>query len=203
MTTPDFNPNVPGRGDSIAKSQIDFLNNFMSIFEAFSRNHEPLNSVLKGNHTIVELLEQDAGFQTNTGEITVYTKDTDSTDQIFLRYQGNEPDFQFSTYQIYSQKPIDTGFGGTQTRYFSFLPGRILLYFGEMSGGAPPNAQVLLSPPIATEIITLNMCGNTGLPPTVTIQKETNGKIFRINLFGAAGSFSLPLVRYYFVVAKI
>ena len=139
-------------------------------------NHIPLDSASgAGNHTMVQLLEQTNAQQTNAGEISVYTKDaSDQTDQIFLRYQGNGQEFQFTNYQIYSIVPT-----ALQTSYFTFLPGRVLLYFGTFIWTFGIPYQIInLIPPVALNIISVVSCSTgttTGLSkPYVIIPKPTN-----------------------------
>jgi hypothetical protein len=191
---PTFNPNVPLRKDKFNSSQLDFLTNFMTLYTAFSANHVALDATSNaGNHNVIQLLEQPTGstFQTDLGEISIYCKAPSNTegvsldqgDQIFLKYQGNQPEFQLSAYQIFAP-PIITGGGITQTPFFTFLPGKVLLYFGtikcSLQGLGSTNAPLYLRPPIATNIITMNFClqgNNAGYPPMVSI-KTANGNGF-------------------------
>ena len=150
MTAPQkYNPNVPRPGDSIATAQPDFLANFLTLFNAFSKNHVDLEDALAGNHTIVELTAQTTAFLANAGEIAIYSREEENQGtQVFLKYQGTTEEFQFSCYQIYSVTPVPLPFGGTQTVYFTFLPGRLILYFGVYGsaiGGRPLLNKSLLS----------------------------------------------------------
>ena len=126
--TPDFNPSNPLVTDTFANWQICFLANFQRLFLDFNKNHVPLDDVsASGNHTYIELIEQaEKSFQqTGVGEISVYTKDViGQTDQIFMRHQDGT-EFQFSNYQIYPlmETPSQRGF-------FTFLPGKVICYFG-------------------------------------------------------------------------
>lgn len=210
MSTPQYNPNVPRPGDSIATSQPDFQKNFLSLFNAFAQNHVDLEDALAGKHTIVELPAQTTAFLSNAGEISTYSRSEDEEGtQVFLKYQGTEEEFQFSCYQIYSVEPVPLPFGGTQTIYFTFLPGRVLLYFGVYGaaiGRSPFTQQITLIPPVAKEIITMDFCATTTTPslkPIVTLQVEDNGIISKINLSSASVLTSVSGFTQYMVLAKI
>jgi hypothetical protein len=216
MTTPDnpppvFNPNVPQIKDTIAKSQIDFLDNFSTLYDAFSVNHVALDAASDaGNHTVIQLLEQptNSQFQTGTTQISVYAKDVvGQTDQMFLRYGGNQPEFQYTNYQIY---PLALGNG--LTPFFVVLPGGIIVYFGIMAfQGLPtlggPFRKLVLTPAIAKNIISANFC-NLGTIPGVgmsysPIQPNNNGIYDYVQVrLTLGGSQPNPNLFYYIVVAN-
>ncbi len=159
MTPPTFNPAVPENlTDSFATSQPQLQNNFIAIFTAFARNHVSINDVNAGNHNIIELVERANPVLTNLDETAIYTKNVEGqTDEVFIRYQGQGQEFQFTTYQIYKIPP-ENGF----LAYFTFLPGGIIAYFGffparsAVEGRAPQILQ--LNPPIAKNIIGMTTC---------------------------------------------
>jgi len=209
MTAPQYNPNVPRPADSIATSQPDFLNNFMSLFTAFSTNHVDLEDVLAGKHTIVEMPAQTSNFLSNAGEISVYTRSEDEEGtQVFLKYQGTAEEFQFSCYQIYSVDPIPIPIGGFQTLYFTFLPGRIILYFGtygaSISRFVP--SELTLIPPVAKEIMTMDFCASGTTPslkPIVFIPATDDDIISKIILNSASNLSTVTGNSQYMVMAKI
>lgn len=204
MTQPTgYNPNVPERpSDSFATSQPSLQLNFQSLFNVFLLNHISINDATNaGNHSIVQLLEQLNPIQTDVGEIAIYTKDApDQTDQIFIRYQGNGQEYQFTNYQIYSINPTPS-----QTTYFTFLPGRLLVYFGVYNSAL--NVPLKIYPPVAKNIVTVDLCptqitSNTyQYRPTVFLTPAQNGFINEILVsFGipfSAGTFN------YLVIANI
>ena len=124
-----------------------------------------------------------------------------------MKYQGTTEEFQFSCYQIYSIPPIELPFSGTQTIYFTFLPGRVLLYFGVNSNGAGFVANsITLLPPVAVDVICMDFCtsGTTpALKPIVTLVKENNGIISKINLIAPSSLTGVPGPIQYLVMAKI
>jgi hypothetical protein len=181
---PLYNPNAPqSPSETLDDSGREFQVNFSKLAENFLKNHVELESALsQGNHTIIELLEQppNSGIQTDLAEISVYAQNVpDQTDQIFLEYQGNGQEFQYTNYQLY--KPEDSPF---QDKYFTFLPGRILLYFGVIR--PTKDATLLdLSPYISRNIMSISLCpiGTTPLfKPSVKLPEKQNGFYHGITL---------------------
>jgi len=181
-----FNPATPQPKDIIEDSQESFLDNFQVLYDSFKKNHIPLDATSNaGNHTNLQLLQQpkDTDFQTDQGEISVYTKNVEGqTDQIFLRYQGNQDEFQYTNYQIYSISPKNR-----QTFFFTFLPGKIIVYFGVITPKGS-TFDLEIKPRIAKNIIGVNLCpfnvsSNTGFPlypPFINSCVETSPGIFGI-----------------------
>lgn len=196
-----YNPNIPLNTDFINSSQTDILSNFMTFYTAFLANHIPLDGVSgAGNHTIVQLPEQESGFQTDIGEISVYTNFAESsTDQIFIRYQSNSQTFQFSNYQIYSI-PAANGY----ISFFTFLPGNVLVYFGAVSISGFP-FEFKLTPAIAKNIVSMNFCPSnfTSVIPWVTLQTPVNNIYSVINISNPFQLISPNGVYYYLVLANI
>lgn len=186
MTTDvNYEPNIPQRNDTIAISQSNFLNNFGDLYDVFGRNHTPLdNTLVPGDHEVVELVEQDLPISTEFDEIAIYSKKVEGqTDQLFMRYPSNGKEFQLTNYQIY---PIANT--PTQKSYFSFLPGGIVVYFGMVI----PNASgfsVNLDPAICSVIMGVNLCpigtsssSNLLYPSWVNLVPSPSGKILQIIL---------------------
>lgn len=192
-----YNPNVPTNlDDTYADSQPQMLNNFIKLYTIFSRNHTNINGTNAGFHNKVDLLEQTQGFQTGVGEISVYCKNVEGqTDQIFLRYQGDGQEVQFTNYQIYSLQATPQ-----QEAYFTFLPGKVIAYFGKMLivNGV---TKINLNPPIAKNIITVQITnlGNTAISNSPVEVNITNGIATAITL---NSSFNL-VPQSYLVLANI
>lgn len=223
-TTPSYNPNVPLRKDKFNVSQGDFLTNFMTLYTAFSANHVALDAASNaGNHNVIQMLEQPIGsqFQTDMGEISIYCKTPvdsknmplDQGDQLFIKYQGNVPEFQLSAYQIYGLNVLNEN-GVIQTQYFTFLPGKILVYFGTIKCNLPnlggTTAPLYLRPSIAINILTMNFCALgtiVSYPPVVSI-KTANGNGFYDTLYLQNGATNLSgaptnLTYFYVILANI
>lgn len=204
MTSPVYNPNAPLPNDIIAKSQVDFLNNFSTLADAFKKNHVALDALANaGNHTVIQMLEQNtnAQFQTNTGEISIYAKNVENqTDQIFLRYQGNQTEFQYSNYQIYQLEP---GFG--LIPFFTTLPGGIIIYFGLLNifSLAQLQGNLTLFPYISKNIISANFCaaGTTpGFGLSYSVNAAQNGTYNSIKVYNPLFSPPVPSGFYYYTV---
>ena len=197
-----YSPNVPQFAtDSLAVTQSQFLNNFLQLYNIFGRDHVALDAQSNaGNHTYIELNEQTSPQQTNVSEIAVYTKNVPGqTDQIFLRYQGNGQEIQYTTYQIYSITATKT-----QTAFFTFLPGNVIAYFGYLTpeNTTQPNL-ITLRPPVAKNIITVScVSGNmNAIKPNVSIVENTNGIVMGINV--AYNTSAGQVNSYYLILANI
>lgn len=156
MTSPEINydPNTPLLKDPFSVWQEKMLDNFMVMDPAFAVNHVSLEALSNaGNHTVVNLLEQERDQQTGNLEMTAYAKDVvDQADQLFMRYNGNGAIFQFSNYQLY---PLNIS--NNQTGFFTTLPGGLIVYFGRMDH--PTENPIQLLPNICTNIISINCTG--------------------------------------------
>lgn len=195
-----YNANIPRPNDDLAETQPNFLNNFFQLYEAFNRNHGALDagSPNEGNHTVVEMLEQGNSFQTDVGELSIYSKTVeDQTDQLFLRYQGNGTEVQITNYQIYGPIII-----AGQTIFMSFLPGKLIALFG---GFFPPNVPdgktLQLSPYIMKNIMSFNICGSDTIGrviPTYKYIQNIAGIHTSIQLFQLS-----PIGYFYFCLGNI
>lgn len=217
MTYIPYDPNIPEQlSDSLNETQPEFLNNFFTLYNIFAQNHKPLDDPsVPGNHTVIQLREQALAQQTEVSEISVYTKnDIASTDQIFLRYQGNGQEFAYTCYQIYGLQPITDQKApqANQTPFFTFLPGRILLYFGtyqNTSTSSKDNINLKLYPPIATKIISVgaspSFTNNTTFfyKPQIALVQNKDGFFDNITILPAANDGKALSPGFYMVLANI
>jgi hypothetical protein len=195
MTT--YNPNVPmNPSDELATTQPAFLSNFLQLYNTFKVDHTQINDVTDGgNHTVVHLLEQKNPPQTDVSEISVYTKSVDGqTDQIFLRYQGNGQEIQFTNYQLYEIKNIPD-----QTAFFTFLPGKIIVFFGSFT--SLKNNTLTLFPPVAINIFGMSFCPRSATAVTTDFKCQVNllpetGGVFSKILVKSTSSGAPPASSY-------
>lgn len=186
MTTPDplYNPNVPqNASDALAISQPQFLDNFKFLYNSFAKNHVALDAGADaGNHTIIELPAQSKAFQTDVSEISMYSKSVENQgEEVFLRYQGNGQEFQYTAYQTYTLPDLSK-----QKQFFSFLPGKIIVYFGTITTDSEPST-LNLNPGIAKKIISVSTCAVGSTPTTkvgTKLIQSGSGFFRRIELFG-------------------
>lgn len=204
MTTPQFqyDQNIPNVNDDLAKSQGGFLSNFQQLYNAFLRNHVALDGgTTAGMHTIVELLNNGEGFQTDAGELSLNAIPVEGqTGQLFMRYQGNTQDVQYTNYQIYYQGAIQNG----QFGYFTTLPGGVIVYFGGVNFTATNAGGTLyLAPFITKELLSVNFCASGTTPtqaPSFTTLAERPGLVTTI--IPQALTFSPNVIYYYLIVGK-
>jgi len=198
----DYDLKVPGANDFLAVSQEDFLSNFGQLYNAFVRNHVALDAASSaGNHTNVQLVIQGQGPATNVGELSLYSKSvvnpTQTTDNLFLRYQGGNPagtEVQMTTYQLYNQQNIQPG----QFGLFTYLPGGLILYFGVLEFSSTSDNSILLSPKITKNVIAANLCasGNVALTcPWLSEEIKKNGIVEKL-----IGHAFVPGVFYFYIV---
>jgi hypothetical protein len=213
---PPYDPDVPKLPtDSLKTSQPQFENNFLQLYNNFLKNHVELDAASSaGNHTIIQLIELAAndGIQTDVGELSVYVQDVvEQADQVFLAYQGQGQKFQYTNYQLY--KPEDNP--GLQEKHFSFLPGKILLYFGLIQPTLKANI-IDLSPYVARHIVSVSLCPlavgtNSFFKPYVRLVTPKDGIYQGIEIINSAiGNAGVgpppdrtPPDCYYMVMANI
>lgn len=200
-----YKPNQPPRSNSsIGEAQDPFLINFMQLYNAFKVNHIQLDALSDlGNHTIIQLIDQQGQFQTDVGEISIYAKEVvDQTDQLFFRYQGNTPEFQFSNFQIFTLNAFPT-------QFFTFLPGGLIVYFGSIAVNLASPFEFTLRPSIAKNIMTATFCplgATPSYPPIVSVQTPGEDGIISIlkltNSFAALGTLRPPNNLFYIILAN-
>jgi hypothetical protein len=201
---PVYNSQIPLVKTTIAEAQKLFLNNFSTLFNAFGMNHVALNDPTNpGNHNVVQLLEQTISESTQSHEISIYSKKVEGqTDQIFMRQQGNGKEFQLTQYQIYSLIPLELDGVIYQKRYFSFLPGGVIVYFGEIIPFGNP-FYISLEPAVCSNISGINLCPIGGLESGLV---QSNVSITGVN--GKATAIQLTSVeananQYYLAFGNI
>lgn len=203
MTTPIYDPRVPQfAGDSLATSQPQIQTNFKTLFDAFLKNHVSLDGINPGNHTVIELLERLNPQETDVSEISIYTKNVENqTDQIFFRYQGNSKEFQFTNYQIYEIKNDSKSL----KQYFTFLPGKIILYFGSFS--SLENNTLNLQPFVAINIVTCSFSpyttnsSTTGLlKPRITVLEKEEDFYKKIKVYDDFGSGKIKAPPCFYII---
>lgn len=191
-----YDRNVPAdRGDSLSETQPQLLNNFETLFNAFLRNHISLDAASNaGNHTVIELLRQQNALQTNLNEFSIYAKNVvGQTDQVFMRFQSNGLELQFTNYQIYSTSP---------SNFFTFLPGNIIVYFGRIPLGNPVFD---LIPTVATNIFSVSLCGTIGstrYKPLFNLVTPSDGYVKTIFLTTPVNSISNLLPMNYIIMGN-
>lgn len=185
---PPYNTGIPEPETNIAEAQTLFQNNFTRLFEVFATDHVSLDSSSNaGNHNVIQLVELPSPESTQSQEIAIYSKKVEGqTDQLFMRYQGNGKEFQITEYQIYSIVPTDK-----QEAYFTFLPGKIIVYFGKVFSVGTTSFPIDINPPVTRVISGVNIgvsadaVGFNIPQPNVSLQYPVNGFYNQIVLTAA------------------
>jgi hypothetical protein len=143
----------------------------------------------------MQLYQQSGAQQIGATEMGMYSLDVpNQTNQIFLQNGPNQ--YQYTNYQIYSIAPDKS-----QTYYFSFLPGGLLVMFGLFTRGS--TNVINLYPTVAKNIVSINttVSGGANYPGATALQKNNDGIITGLILTPFAQV--RPVTQYYFVVANI
>lgn len=155
MTLPQdpYNPNVPIANWTYSQWQPSFLNNFQQLYNAFKSNHEPLDAASNiGNHTNVQFYDQLDSPNVVISELGLFAKLVpNQVDQIFMKYQDNKTEFQWTNYQLYVLSPTPR-----QTPFFTTLPGGVIVYFGTFFRSLTSANTIDLAPYVAKNIISAN-----------------------------------------------
>lgn len=156
-----FNADTPTAQLDFDLWQVQFQANFQRMSQSFLVNHVPLENASKtGNHTIIQMPEQpeDRKIQTNIGDFAIFTRLVeDQADQVFMQYEGNQPEFQYTNYQLYTIKDRqDKNKKTIQKTYFTTLPGNLMLIFGSVLI-KDKKWEIVLTPPVMKNIISVNM----------------------------------------------
>jgi hypothetical protein len=149
-----YNANIPQANNQISVSQNDILQNFQSIFNAFTQNHEQFNIGTAGQHTMVQLATQAAapafagipGFWTSTAAnnpIFLHTAagvDRDISDKTWNGVQGST--------MLPSGLIIKWGLGGAAAIGFTaaFPTAIFTVYVTNVGNAATTSACVIWAP---------------------------------------------------------
>jgi hypothetical protein len=131
-----YNKNIPNAREFFNKSQTDLLNNFLAIYNAFSKNHVEFNSPEEGNHSYIELSPQ------------VSKPSAPDLSLLFSALVGGSPEVFYSSNesepkQVTNTEPISS----SPTKHsWDFVSG-LKLRFGSLSLVNASSATLLFSEP--------------------------------------------------------
>jgi len=200
-----YNPLKPDAGPSPAIDVSQIRDNFDQFDTIFSANHTALNDRNQGAHEQV-ILEKQAADPGVTEDLAVlYCKDITSRagvqPQIFVQIPkflptGQDTNDVENTGMQLTYNEVNTA----GPVYQSFLPGRLLFYFGVVTGNTTPNVliadTVSLSPPpslLLTAIAEPNTVTSGGTPFKVsTTPNLITSSSFVINSTGNLSGASIP-----------
>ena len=181
LPNPVYTTNIPQPKNIIGNSQDQFLQNFQTLYNAFAANHIALDAVSgAGNHTVIQLTETPVttNFQTNMNEVSLYAREVQGqTDQLFMRFEGNQPEFQFS-----NQQPTITHSPFVNTTFITFLPGNLVVFFGTVGAVG----SISFNPYPLSNVVSATFCaeGTTPRNTPFTNLIKTGDKYTSINIPG-------------------
>jgi hypothetical protein len=127
-----YSTNVPQSAQKISATQAPIQSNFQAINELFNVNHVGFgDSVNFGKHNFTTLPFQISDPSTASNEMALYAKATGTPNagEIFARYPSNGSVIQISG--------SSAGSAGASTNGWSYLPGNILMKWGQATGIIP------------------------------------------------------------------
>lgn len=135
-----FSTNVPRVTQKRSATQAPIQSNFQAISELINVNHVGFNdNVNYGKHNCTTLVFQDDP-KTSSNEIAMYAKSTPggpNAGEVFMRYPSEGAIVQITGSSI--------GQAGAFINGWSYLPGNILMKWGQATG-IVPGANVILFP---------------------------------------------------------
>lgn len=126
-----FTPNIPTTGQSLGNTRDMIRNNFTNYNDVVSVNHVAPNDPNQGKHNFLQMPDQAAAPTTAANELGVYSKDVAGNSRLFLRQENNGTEIQMSGID-----PL------IATSGYTFLPGGLLMQWGEATLGANKNLTV-------------------------------------------------------------
>jgi hypothetical protein len=129
MSNFTYTANIPQASQKISSTQQPILNNFIAIQELLAVNHVGFSDTTNfGKHTFTTLPFQNSDPSTTSTEMALYAKATGSPNagEIFYRYPSNGTIAQLSG--------SSTGETSQTTDGYSYLPGSILMKWGQATG---------------------------------------------------------------------
>lgn len=127
-----YSTNVPQASQKISATQVPIQSNFQAISELIGVNHvgfsDPVNF---GKHNFTTFPFQGSDPSTTSTEMALYSKATGTPNagEIFARYPNNGTVIQVSG--------SSAGGAGASTNGWSYLPGNILMKWGQATGIIP------------------------------------------------------------------
>lgn len=126
-----YKNNIPQPSDNLSVSQNDILNNFAQLDTTMGVNHFNFSDVSgnTGKHTFVEMVKSGGVPTIVANEGAIYTKTSSSITNAFYTADAGGKEYQLT-------KAIDANFStfgnstGTQNSGWTFLPGGLLLQYG-------------------------------------------------------------------------
>lgn len=124
-----YSTNVPQSSQKISATQAPIQSNFQAINELINVNHIGFNDAINfGKHNFTTLPFQVSDPATASNEMALYAKATGSPNpgEMFARYPSNGSVIQISG--------SSAGGAGASTNGWSYLPGNILMKWGQATG---------------------------------------------------------------------
>lgn len=129
-----FTPNIPQTGQTLGQTRAAVNNNFANYFNTIAVNHIAPNNAGAGKHNLSEYVVQAQSPATAASEVATYSRSISGTPELCLQKQN-----QLAAAADVQMSRLDTGVLAAQNGY-SFLPGGVIIQWGQYATGGDGNA---------------------------------------------------------------
>lgn len=133
-----FTPGEPQNGESLGSSKPKIRNNLDGLRASLAVNHVDINAgVDNGKHNIIQMPEQGSDATTGTAIGALYTKGSAGFSNLYWRQEtggANAYKDQGAVVNMTGPAPAYSVFSGIERGGYTFLPGGLLLQYGEILG---------------------------------------------------------------------
>jgi len=144
-----YQGNKPGANDRISTSQSDIQNNFTEIQTVLTVNHVDFADPNEGKHTHVSLPEQAADKVTAASEMALYTKDSGTAPNLYLRQESNGTVFNIT--------PSNAGHAASG---YETLPSGLKMCWGTstIASGSSTRTGIAFASAFSTAVYSVQLC---------------------------------------------
>lgn len=133
-----FTPGEPQNGESLGSSKPKIRSNLDGLRASLAVNHVDINAGTdNGKHKFIQMPEQGSDATTGAAIGALYTKGTAGFANLYWRQEtggANAYKDQGAVVNMTGPAPAYTVFSGTERGGYTFLPGGLLLQYGEILG---------------------------------------------------------------------
>jgi hypothetical protein len=147
-----FTSNIPAVGQSLGSSRTQVLNNFASLRTTISNgtlpNHIDVNNTGAGKHIFLQMPVQSpsAANLTLAGEFGVISKTANGNSELFFNRDGSNTTGTPNYYQLTAGTPVALQSTPQGNKGSSFLPGGVIVNYGQYTTGGDGVAITFLTP---------------------------------------------------------
>lgn len=133
-----YNQNIPQPTDFLSDSQGQIQQNFLVANTVMDINHYPFNNATtnKGKHKFLQMPDQVAAPAVAADELGFYVKAVSGVSQFFMRGENGGSEYQMTVGTAgvdpnFATFGTNTGYLANHTGGWTFLPGGLIMQYGE------------------------------------------------------------------------